>query len=148
MKGRKRRRTVGWAEGKHATSRSRWPRGLRRGSAAARRLGLRVRIPPEGMSVSCECCVLLGRGPCDGLITRPEESYRLWCVVVCDLETSWMGKSWSNGRNKTMWYLAWHRVDWAQHQPLASAQNVAKNTNWTNSNSIPFTVILVEQPII
>jgi hypothetical protein len=22
----------------------------------------------------------------DGLITRPEESYRLWCVVVCDLE--------------------------------------------------------------
>jgi len=25
-----------------------------------------------------------------GLITRPEESYRLWCFVVCDLETSWM----------------------------------------------------------
>jgi len=22
------------------------------------------------------------------LITRPEESYRPWCVVVCDLETS------------------------------------------------------------
>jgi hypothetical protein len=38
------------------------------------------------MSVSCECCVLLGRGLCDELITRPEESYRLWCVVVCDLE--------------------------------------------------------------
>jgi len=30
--------------------------------------------------------VLLGRGLCDGLITRPQESYRLWCVVVCDLE--------------------------------------------------------------
>jgi hypothetical protein len=42
------------------------------------------------MSVCCECCVLLGRGLCDGLITRPEESYRLWCVVVCDLETSRM----------------------------------------------------------
>jgi hypothetical protein len=27
------------------------------------------------------------RGLCDELITRPEESYRLWCVVVCDLET-------------------------------------------------------------
>jgi len=40
------------------------------------------------MSVCCECCVLSGRGLCDGLITRPEESYRLWCVVVCDLETS------------------------------------------------------------
>ena len=35
-------------------------------------------------------CVLSGRGLCDELITRPEESYRLWCVVVCDLETSRM----------------------------------------------------------
>jgi hypothetical protein len=32
------------------------------------------------MSVFCECCVLSGRGLCDGLITRPEESYRVWCV--------------------------------------------------------------------
>jgi hypothetical protein len=39
--------------------RSRWPRGLRRGSAAARLLGLRVRIPPGAwITVSCECCVL------------------------------------------------------------------------------------------
>jgi len=30
--------------------------------------------------------VLSGRSLCDELITRPEESYRLWCVVVCDLE--------------------------------------------------------------
>jgi len=35
-----------------------------------------------------ECCVLPGRGLCDEMITRPEESYRLWCVVVCDLETA------------------------------------------------------------
>jgi hypothetical protein len=35
-------------------------------------------------------CMLSGRGLCDGLITRPEESYRLWCVLVCDLETSRM----------------------------------------------------------
>jgi hypothetical protein len=40
------------------------------------------------MFVCCECCVLSGRGLCDELITRPEESYRLWCVVVCDLETT------------------------------------------------------------
>jgi len=33
---------------------------------------------------------LSGRGLCDELITRPEESYRLCCVVVCDLETSRM----------------------------------------------------------
>ena len=43
------------------------------------------------MSVSSECCVLSGRGLCDELITRPEESYRLWCVFVRDLETSRMG---------------------------------------------------------
>ena len=40
------------------------------------------------MSVCCECYVLSGRGLCDELITRSEESYRLWRVVVCDLETS------------------------------------------------------------
>jgi len=34
---------------------------------------------------------LSGRGLCDELITRPEESYRLCCVVVCGLETSRMG---------------------------------------------------------
>jgi hypothetical protein len=40
------------------------------------------------MSVSCECSVLSGRGLYDGLITRPEESYRVWCVSnVCDRET-------------------------------------------------------------
>ena len=44
--------------------------------------------PTGGMDVCCECCVLSGRGLCDELITRPEESYRLWRVVVCDLETS------------------------------------------------------------
>jgi hypothetical protein len=32
--------------------------------------------------------VLSGRGLFDELITRPEDSYRLWCVVVCDLETT------------------------------------------------------------
>jgi hypothetical protein len=40
------------------------------------------------MFVCCECCLLSGRGLCDELITRPEESYRLWRVVVCDQETS------------------------------------------------------------
>jgi hypothetical protein len=29
-------------------------------------------------------CVLSGRGLCDEMITYPEESYRLWRVVVCD----------------------------------------------------------------
>ena len=35
--------------------------------------------------------MLSGRGLCEELITRPEESYRLCCVVVCDLETSRIG---------------------------------------------------------
>jgi len=69
--------------------RSQWPRGLRRRSTAARLLRSSVRIPPGAwIFVSCECCVLSGRGLCDELITRPEESYRLCSVVVCDLETT------------------------------------------------------------
>ena len=56
---------------------------------AARLLRSWVRIPPRAwIFVCCECRVLSGRGLCDELITRPEESYRVWCVVVCDLETS------------------------------------------------------------
>ena len=40
------------------------------------------------MFVCREYCVFSGRGLCDGLITRPEEFYRLWRVIVCDQETS------------------------------------------------------------
>ena len=64
------------------------PVAARSKASTARLLRLWVRIPPGAwMSVCCECCVLSGRGLCFGLITRPGESYRLWCVV-CDLETS------------------------------------------------------------
>jgi len=46
--------------------------------------------------------VLSGRGLCDELITRPEESYRLWCVVVCDLGTSRIRRPWPPlGRSAT-----------------------------------------------
>jgi hypothetical protein len=38
------------------------------------------------MFVCCEFCVLSGRGLCDELITRPEESYRMCCVIVSGLE--------------------------------------------------------------
>jgi len=50
--------------------------------------------PTGVMDVCCEYCVLSGRGLCDELITRPEESYQLWCVVVCVLETSRMRRPW------------------------------------------------------
>jgi hypothetical protein len=65
--------------------RSWWPRGLRRGCAAARLLGLWVRIPPGAwMSLCRECCVLSSRGLCDELITRPTD-----CGVSneCDRKT-------------------------------------------------------------
>jgi len=77
------------------TGRSQWPCGLRRRSAATRLLRSWVRIPQGAWTFfCCECCVLSGRGLCDELITRPEESYRLWCVVVCYLETSRTRRPW------------------------------------------------------
>jgi hypothetical protein len=76
-------------------SRFRWPRGLRRGSAAARLLGLQLWIPPGSWVYffCCECCVLSGSGLCDELITRPEDTYKVWCV--CDHEASIMRMPWS-----------------------------------------------------
>jgi len=51
---------------------------------------------------------LSDRGLCDELITRPEESYRLCCVVVCDLGTSRKGAPYiydiSNLRVKQLFY--------------------------------------------
>jgi len=75
-----------------------WPSRLGRRSAGARLLRLWVRIPRGvRMSVYCECYILSGRAICDELITRSEESYRLWCVVVFDLATSWMRTPWPTG---------------------------------------------------
>jgi len=82
---------VGITEKYILLSRSQWPRGLRRRSTPARMLRLWVRIPPVGgggLDVCCEFCVLSGRGLCDGLIIRLEESCPLLGVVLCDLETS------------------------------------------------------------
>jgi hypothetical protein len=62
----------------------------------------------------CECCVLSDKGLCDGLITRPEESYLLWCVVVCDLETLWMRRPWPTwglSRQKQTYILMWFLAD-------------------------------------
>ena len=57
--------------------------------------------PIGGMGVCWECCVLLGRGLCDELITRLEEYYRLWCVILCDLETSSTNRPWYALGNNT-----------------------------------------------
>ena len=86
-------------------------RPLRRGSAVARLLGMRVRVQPDAwMFLSCECCVLSGIGLFIGLITRLEESYRLWCVWVL-YEASIMRRSWHTGRlmayKKSLTTLPW-----------------------------------------
>jgi hypothetical protein len=78
--------------------RSHWPHSLRRGSVATRLLGLWVRIPPGAwMFVSCECCVLSGRGLCVRLFNRPEKSYRVCCVWmwswILDNEEAWPTRS-------------------------------------------------------
>ena len=36
----------------------------------------------RGTSASCECCVQSGGNHSHGLISRPEDSYRMWCVYV------------------------------------------------------------------
>jgi hypothetical protein len=59
-----------------------WPRVLRHGCATVCLLGLWIRIRLGAfMFVSGACCVLLGRVLYSGLITRPKQSYRMWCVL-------------------------------------------------------------------
>jgi len=60
--------------------------------------------------------VLSGRGFCDGLITRPEESYRWWCVVECDLEISRTRRPWPIGgccdKKNTYTIYIYYAHDW------------------------------------
>ena len=86
---------VGFETAVPASGGSQLPLDLRRESAAARLLEMRVRIPPGAwMSVSYECCVLSRRALCVGLITRPE--CRTECgVSECDLETWIIRKLWT-----------------------------------------------------
>ena len=65
-------------------------------------LRLWVWIPP-GAWMYVMSCALSGRGLCNALIMRPEEYYRLWCVVVCDLETSRMRRPWPTLGRSAMW---------------------------------------------
>jgi hypothetical protein len=75
--------------------RSQWPLCLRRWSAVARLLGLRVRISSEAMEV---CLSVVSVVCSDELIPRPEKSYQTWRVDECDLETSWMRRPWPTGK--------------------------------------------------
>jgi len=76
--------------------RSQGPRSPRHGSAAARLLGLWVRIPAGAwMFVSSDCSVLSGRDLCVGLITHPEKSFECG-VSELGHKSSIMRRSWPN----------------------------------------------------
>jgi hypothetical protein len=68
----------------YSCCRSQWPRGLRRRSAAERLRGSWVRIPAGAWMFVLYSVLLSRRSLCDGLIPRPEDFYRLWCVSECD----------------------------------------------------------------
>ena len=92
----------------------------------------------------CECSVLSGRGLCDELITRPEESYRLCCVVVCDLETSKMGAPYIYGISRLRvnghrlpckaWNSRWSASEisrrFSKHSYWMSLLRFANSTDW------------------
>jgi len=99
-----------------------------------------VRIPPGAwIFVCCECRVLSGRGLCDELITRPEESYRLWSVVLCNLETSRMGAPYTYDisslrvNDLTHILLTW-RKSWTPNN--ASKQQMGFNSAFEGLNEI------------
>ena len=73
------------AGGRYSKYRSQRRRDLRRGSTAARLLGLWVQIPLGAWnSVSCKWFVLSGRGLCIGLIPRPEFLPKVACLNVIE----------------------------------------------------------------
>jgi len=86
------------------------------------------------MSVFCECRVLSRRGLCDDLIIRPEESYRLWRVVVYDLEPLLMRRPWPTGccraKNKqTNFFQATPRSTQAYNHRFKLSTNILKHNS-------------------
>jgi len=70
------------------------------------------------LSVCCECCVLSGRSLCVRLITRPEESYRLWCV--------W-GWSWSLDKEEAV--AQWGAVEqWEKKNCMEALKRTTKQS--------------------
>ena len=138
-------RNLRWTSFEYYTTlcRSKWPRGLKRGSAAARLLRLRVRIPPGfWTSVSCECCVLSVRGLCDQPITRPEESYQVWCVSEYDHEAPTVRRPWligavdpSNAMRNTLTTCSWPS---ANKQPHLTGPFLRKGRSLTWSKKFWF----------
>ena len=118
---------------------------FRRGSAAARLLGSRVRVPPVAwMSVCCECCVLSSRSLCVGLIIHPEESCRLVrrCVWYRYLKNekamARVGQHYHRGEGRN-WFL-WNFSDctllsfWQRHAGMTVGISTVKKVRWGKVN--------------
>jgi hypothetical protein len=65
-------------------NRSQWPERSKAGVCGRLLARISGSNPAESMDV-CLVSVVSGWGLCDGPTPRREESYGLWCVVVCDL---------------------------------------------------------------
>ena len=95
------------------------PRHLGLGSAAARLLGLRVRITPGAWTfVSCGRCLLSGRRLFDRPITRPEEPCRMLCTWV------FISKS-----------ELWARPTMSKPRPTRGCRNMEKEARLKNNIS-------------
>jgi hypothetical protein len=157
-----------WYFGK---SQSRWSCGQKHRSDDPWLLGLRVRIPQgEWMFVACVCCVLSGRGLCDGLITRTEESCRV-CVCVCltvrDLETptmKWSRPIWTVAQqekklgisifviNKKLPNSMGHSPSWESNR-FSASQEIPRNFwnpqvhYWIHNNPPPVPILIKKNPV-
>jgi hypothetical protein len=118
---------------------------FRRGFAASRLLGSRVRMPPvAGMSVCCECCVLSDTGLCVGLIVHAEESCRQVrrCVWYRNLKNekvmTRVGQHChrSEGRNWVLWSFSGYAIlfFWQRHAGIKVGIWTVKNVMWETLN--------------
>jgi len=121
--------------------RSQWPRGLRRGSATARLLRQWVRIPQGCIDVCLSIVCCSGRGLCDGLITRPEES-------LCDLETSWMSRPWPTGGGGCRSKRQINRQTNKGSRPVWSQADASANMHTrtpTNTHTLSLSLLLSQE---
>ena len=92
----------------------------------------------------CECWVFSGIGLCDELITRPEKSYRLWCVRARSRHLK-MRMTWLTLGLSAIGKKKWRReVHWRVHKssPLDHIQNQMSKPSLWHPLSLMFILIL------
>ena len=80
---------------------------------------------------------------CDELIPRPEEFYRLWCVVMCVLENLEMRKPWPTGacctKRKKIQSHRWHAVAQLVEVLRYKSESRRFDSRWCHWNfSLPY----------